>query len=142
MKKYIITAVYKHTRTEYKIEIFADEAEKSPYVFLTTYIRENRYNAGDKNHFKAFQKLRDQILGDGYILNCCGALKNAVQSGAQQTNDKIYLAEIGRGVYAEDEVSIYDYAQAENYTDTYEQDIFCSKWIKSLGKLNKIEGKQ
>ena len=137
MKKYIITAVYRRSKTEYKIDIFADEAERGPYVFLTTFIKENRYNTGDLCYFKAFQKLRDQILADGYALSCCGALKNAVQTEEQKKSDKIYLAELGENLSSENEVSIFDFAEVEKYTDTYEQDKFYSKWIKSLKKQNK-----
>ena len=69
----------------------------------------------------------------GYGIKCNGSCRNVVQSGMMGSNAKNYLVELGKQALLRDTVSIYDYADINEFPNTQEQKAFLQKWIGSLG---------
>lgn len=132
MEKYVVTVVELKTKKELKLEIVADEAETTENIVLAVTIDGEEFSASNYSYLPAYQKLRDALLQKGYGIKCNGSRLNAVQSGMMGANDNIYLAETGKQALKEDIVSIYDYADIEEFPDTLAQMRFFRNWLKSL----------
>lgn len=131
MEKYIVTIIELNIKTETELEILADE--ESDDIVLKAVINNREILVSDYNYLSAYQKLRDCVLSMGYGIKCNGSCLNAVQSGMMGSNAKIYLVELGRQALLRDTVSIYDYADINEFPNTQEQKAFLQKWIGSLG---------
>lgn len=132
MEEYIVTVVNIGNNVESEISILADEAETTDDIILKTNIDGREICAADYNYLPAYQKLRDELLGMGYGIKCCGSRLNAVQSGMMGANYKIYLVRSGQQAKLCDIVSIYEYADIKEFPDTAEQNDFLEKWIASF----------
>ena len=82
-------------------------------------------------YFEVYQELRDKMLNLGYGLKCNGSRINAVQSNMMGTSDKIYLVEMGKPALNKDIVSIWDYAEINEFPNTEEQLKFANRWLDS-----------
>ncbi len=82
-------------------------------------------------YFEVYQELRDKMLDLGYGLKCNGSRINAVQSNMMGTSDKIYLVEMGKPALNKDIVSIWDYAEINEFPNTEEQLKFANRWLDS-----------
>lgn len=71
------------------------------------------------------------MLDLGYGLKCNGSRINAVQSNMMGTSDKIYLVEMGKPALNKDIVSIWDYAEINEFPNTEEQLKFANRWLDS-----------
>lgn len=134
MQKYTVTIIEMTTKEEMKIVIHADEGETSDNIKLSTTINGEDITASHYSYFPAYQSLRDSLLQKGYGLKCNGSRINAVQSGMMGANSNIYLAENGKQALKKDVVSLYDYADIDEFPDTLEQMQFFRMWMKSLAE--------
>ena len=138
MEKYSVMVMNLATKEEMEVVIHADEGETSSNIVLSTTIRGYEVSASHYSYFPAYQSLRDNLLVKGYGLKCNGSRLNAIQPGMMGANDKIYLAEMGKQAQKEDTVSIYDYADIDEFPDTIAQMTYFREWMKSLTeKMNK-----
>lgn len=133
MEEYHIILFNLKTKNEIEATIFEDEDEATGDFTLKIQIEDQEICATDYNSLPAYQKLRDKLLKLGYGIKCNGSRLNAVQSGMMGANDKIYLVELGKQALKKDIVSIYGYAEIDDFPNTEEQTAFSQKWFKSLG---------
>ena len=49
------------------------------------------------------------------------------------TNEKIYLVKLGEQALHKDIVSLYEYAEIDDFPSTEEQNAFSQKWFDSIG---------
>lgn len=133
MEEYRVMLFNLKTKTEMETTIFEDENETTSDFILKVQIEGQEICATDYNSLPAYQKLRDKLLKLGYGIKCNGSRINAVQSGMMGANDKIYLVELGKQALKEDIVSMYGYAEIDDFPGTEEQTAFSRKWFKSLG---------
>lgn len=127
----MVTIINIKTNEESEIPIFADEAETTDDIILKICIDDQEICAADYNYLPAYQKLRDKLLKMNYGIKCNGSRINAVQSGMMGANDKIYLVRSGHKALLKDIVSLYGYADINEFPDTKEQNDFLEKWIAS-----------
>lgn len=132
MEEYIVTIIDIKTNSEIKATIFADEGETTENIVLKINVENKEICVSDDNYLPAYQKLRDQLLEMGYGIKCNGSRLNAVQSGMMGANDKIYLVELGRQALLKDIVSLYGYADINEFPDTKQQTDFLEKWWTSI----------
>ncbi len=76
--------------------------------------------------------MKDKLLELKYRLKCKGSLLNVVQSGMAANSDKIYVVELGRQALIKNLVSIYDYADIFEFSNSKEQNEFAEQWYSSL----------
>lgn len=134
MQKYTVTIMDLTTKEEKEIVIHADEGEASDNIILSITINGEEITASHYSYFPAYQSLRDSLLQKGYGLKCNGSRINAVQSGMMGANSNIYLAENGKQALKEDVVSLYDYANIDDFPDTLAQMNYFRTWMKSLSE--------
>ena len=79
----------------------------------------------------AYQKLRDELLKNGFGLKCNGSLINANQSAMMSNTPKVYLVQIGKQALLENIVNIWGYCDMTYFPDTKEQN-HTEKWWTSL----------
>ena len=82
-------------------------------------------------YFEVFQDLRDKLLDLGYGLKCNGSRINAIQSNMMSSCEKIYLVEMGKPALLKDIVSMWDYAEINEFPNTEEQRAFANRWFNS-----------
>ena len=134
MKQYAVTIMNLTTKEETEIVINADADETNNNVVLSTEVKGNRISASHYNYFPAYQSLRDSLLIKGYGMKCNGSRMNAIQTGMMGANDTICLAEMGKKVQKEEAVSIYEYADIDEFPDTIGQMNYFRAWMKSLSE--------
>ena len=132
MEEYIVFIVSLESNIKFKITILVDEAEKSDDIVLKAYVDGKEVSASDYNYLPAYQKFRDALLSRGYGIKCNGSRINAVQSEMMGANDKIYLVKLGQKALRKDIVSLYDYADINEFPDTQAQKEFFKKWCESI----------
>lgn len=132
MEEYIITIVNIKTNSEFQATIFADEAETTEEILLKVFVEDKAICASDYNYLPAYQKLRDKLLEMDYGIKCNGSRLNAVQSGMMGANEKIYLVKLGEHASSKDIVSLYGYAEIDDFPNTEEQIVFSRKWYNSI----------
>lgn len=136
MEEHSVILVNLETKTEMDTTIFEAEDEVTSNFILKVQIEDQEICATDYNSLPAYQKLRDKLLDLGYGIKCNGSRLNAVQSGMMGANEKIYLVELGKQALSKDIVSMYEYAEIDDFPNTEEQTAFSQKWFKSLGSFS------
>lgn len=132
MEHYTVFTVDLKSNIQRKIEITADEAETTENIVLQCQIDSQEIMVSDYHYFPAYQKLRDKLIKFGYGLLCNGSKLNAVQSGMMGANEKVYLVSLGKQALPNDIVSLWAYADINNFPNTQEQTAFFTKWCASL----------
>ena len=132
MEEYIVTIVNIKTNSEFQATIFADEAEITENIVLKIFVEDDEICLSDDNYLPAYQKLRDKLLKMGYGIKCNGSRLNAMQSGMMGANEKIYLVKLGEQELCKDIVSLYGYAEIDDFPNTEEQIVFSQKWYNSI----------
>lgn len=132
LEKYNITAVNLLNKEKMNLIIVEDEAEKSNDILLTVKLDNKEIVGSSESYFEAFKQLKDKLLELKYGLKCKGSLLNVVQSGMAVNSDKIYIVEFGRQALIKNLVSIYDYADIFEFSNSKEQDEFAEQWYSSL----------
>lgn len=116
------------------IDGVVSEEEQTDEFILRLTVCGREFIGRDYAYHRAFQKLRDGLLGAGYGICCKGALINAVQSEMMSGCEKVYLVELGRQARMSDVVFIYEFADMEDFPDTAAQEGFEESWYDSIGK--------
>ncbi len=132
MEKYNITAVNLLNKEKVNLSIVEDEAETSNDILLTVKVDNKEIVGSSESYFEAFKQLKDKLLELKYGLKCKGSLLNVVQSGMAANSDKIYVVELGRQALIKNLVSIYDYADIFEFSNSKEQNEFAEQWYSSL----------
>ena len=132
MEKYRVILFRLKTKEEREITVFADEGETTDDIILKVQIDDQEICAVDYNYLPAYQKLRDKLLKMGYGIKCNGLCPNAVQSGMMGANPQIYLVKLGEQALSKDIVSLYEYAEIDDFPNTEEQIAFSQKWFNSI----------
>jgi hypothetical protein len=132
MERYMITAISLETHSELSLTIEADEGETTDGIILTTHIAGVAISAKNHGYFQAFQELRDALLQHGYGLKCAGSKLNALQSGMASGTNKIYIVTLGQQALRKDLISLYDYADANEFPNSESQNDFAKQWFDSL----------
>lgn len=132
MEKYNITAVNLLNKEKMNLIIVEDEAETSNDILLTVKLDNKEIVGSSESYFEAFKQLKDKLLELKYGLKCKGSLSNVVQSGMAANSDKIYIVELGRQALRKNLVSIYDYTDIFEFSNSKEQDEFAEQWYSSL----------
>ena len=116
-------------------EITADEGETSDNVILTANVCGKEYFSKKMFYLESYMHLRDELLKDGFGLQCCGSLINADQSAmlADSYAPQIYLTELGRPALMKDIIGIWDHCDITEFPTSAEQREFTEKWLGSLG---------
>lgn len=132
MEEYNVTAVNILNKEKMNLIIISDETETSDDILLTVKFDNNEIVGSSESYFEAFKKLKDKLLELKYGLKCKGSLPNVVQSGMAANSDKIYIVELGKHALRKNLVSIYDYADIFEFSNSKEQDEFAEQWYSSL----------
>ena len=132
MEKYRVLLFSLKTKKEMETTIYADEGETTDDIILKVQIDDQEVCAVDTNYLPAYQKLRDKLLKMGYGIKCNGSRLNALQSGMMGANEKIYLVKLGEQALNKDIVSLYEYAEIDEFPNTEEQIAFSQKWFNSI----------
>lgn len=106
-------------------------SEKDEDFIIETTIDGIEIKSVGYGYFEVFQEFRDKLLELGYGLKCNGARINAIQSNMMGACDKIYLVEMGKPALLKDIVSIWDYAEINEFPYTEEQQAFVNRWSNS-----------
>ena len=133
MEEYKVMLFSMKTKEEMETTIYADEGESTDNIILKVQINGHEICSADYNYLPAYQKLRDELLRIGYGIKCNGSRLNAVQSGMMGANEKIYLVKLGEQALLKDIVSLYEYAEIDDFPNTEEQIAFSQKWFDSIG---------
>ena len=107
-------------------------SEKDEDFIIETTIDGIELKSVGQGYFEVFQELRDKLLELGYGLKCNGARINAIQSKMMGACEKIYLAEMEKPALNKDIVSIWDYAEINEFPNTEEQQAFTNRWLNSI----------
>ena len=107
-------------------------SEKDEDFIIETTIDGIELKSVGQGYFEVFQELRDKLLELGYGLKCNGARINAIQSNVMGACEKIYLAEMEKPALNKDIVSIWDYAEINEFPNTEEQQAFTNRWLNSI----------
>ena len=67
----------------------------------------------------------------GYGLKCNGSRINAIQLNMMASYEKIYLVEMRKPTLRKDIVSIWDYAEINEFPNTKEQRTFADRWLNA-----------
>ena len=132
LEEYNVTAVNILNKEKMNLIIISDETETSDDILLTVKFDNNEIVGSSESYFEAFKKLKDKLLELKYGLKCKGSLPNVVQSGMAANSDKIYIVELGKHALRKNLVSIYDYADIFEFSNSKEQDEFAEQWYSSL----------
>lgn len=132
MEKYRVLLFSLKTKEEMETTIYADEGETTDDIILKVQIDDQEICAVDSNYLPAYQKLRDKLLKIGCGIKCNGSRLNAVQSGMMGANPQIYLVKLGEQALSKDIVSLYEYAEIDDFPNTEEQIAFSQKWFNSI----------
>lgn len=132
MEKYRVLLFSLKTKKEMETTIYADEGETTDDIILKVQIDDQEICAVDSNYLPAYQKLRDKLLKIGCGIKCNGSRLNAVQSGMMGANPQIYLVKLGEQALSKDIVSLYEYAEIDDFPNTEEQIAFSQKWFNSI----------
>lgn len=132
MEKYRVLLFSLKTKKEMETTIYADEGETTDDIILKVQIDGQEICAVDSNYLPAYQKLRDKLLKIGCGIKCNGSRLNAVQSGMMGANPQIYLVKLGEQALSKDIVSLYEYAEIDDFPNTEEQIAFSQKWFNSI----------
>jgi hypothetical protein len=132
MENYTVIASSLIAHTEISLIIEADEAEITENIVLTVRIDGDTISASNYGYFQAFQEIRDVLLQKGYGLKCAGAMLNAVQSPMASATDKVYMVTLGKQSALKDLISLYEYIDIDEFSNTNEQNRFFEQWLQSL----------
>ena len=134
MEKYIVKILKLSSGENFSAEIVADEGETSDNVILSAEIGGKKYFAKEEYYLDAYMKFRDELLSDGFGLQCCGSLINANQSSmmAQSYTPQVYLIELGRPARMKDIAGIWDHCDITDFPTSSEQREYTEKWYGSL----------
>lgn len=132
MEEYTVTAVNLLNKEKINLIIVETETETSDDILLTVKLDNNEIVGSSESYFEAFKQLKDKLLELKYGLKCKGSLPNVVQSGMAANSDKIYIVELGRQALRKNLVSIYDYADIFEFSNSKEQDEFAEQWYSSV----------
>jgi hypothetical protein len=132
LDEYNVTAVNLLNKKEMNLIIVADEAEASDDILLSVKLDNNEIVCSSESYFETFKQLKDKLLELKYGLKCKGSLPNVVQSGMAAYSDKIYIVELGRQALRKNLVSIYEYIDIFDFSNSKEQDDFSKQWYSSL----------
>ncbi|SFD39297.1 hypothetical protein [Clostridium uliginosum] len=132
MEKYNVIVVNLLNKKKSNLIIEADEAETSDDILLFVKLDNNEIVGGSEGYFEAFKQLKDKLLDLNYGIKCKGSLPNVVQSGMAANSDKIYVVELGKQALRKNLVSIYEYADIFEFSNSEEQDEFAEQWYSSL----------
>jgi len=132
MEKHAVTAISLSAQSEFTLTIEIDEDAATGDFAFSTYVEGNCISVSEYGYFEAFQVIRDELLDKGYGMKCVGAKLNAVQSSMSSATDSVYLVTLGRQALRSDLMSIYEYAEIDEFPNTEKQSEFFEKWIKSL----------
>lgn len=130
MEKYNVVLLKMDSDIEVNSVIYAHEDETD--ITLKTVIDDKDIISGSVQYLEAYQKIRDELLKNGYGLKCKGSLINAVQSAMMAYTSKIYLVHKGRQALQKDIVNIWDYCNIKHFPTTVEQKKFTEEWYISL----------
>lgn len=130
MEHYEVTVINLHTKKETQLSVDVDEAETSESIIISAVASNMEITSSNHNYLSAYQAFRDQLLQLGYGIKCNGSKRNAVQSGMMGANDKIYLVEMGKQAQRKNIVSIWDFADIDEFPDTMQQCAFFEQWMK------------
>ena len=133
MGKHSVMLFNLKTHDEMETKILADEGETTEKIILKVQIEDQEICAADSDYFPAFQKLRNKLLRVGYGIKCNGSRLNAVQSGMMGASERIYLVKLGEQALDKDVVSLYGFAEIDEFPNTEEQTAFFQKWLRSIG---------
>ncbi|WP_061313637.1 hypothetical protein [Clostridium botulinum] len=132
MEKYNVTVVHILNKEETNLIIKSDEAETSDDIFFFVKLDNDEIVGSSEGHFEAFKQLKDKLLDLNYGIKCKGSLPNVVQSGMAANSDKIYVVELGKQALRKNLVSIYEYADILEFSNSKEQDEYAERWYSSL----------
>ena len=132
MEKYDIKLYDMNRSSEIAGVVFADEGESSDDIVLKIEVEDIAVTAKAEDYLSAYQKIRDELLKNGFGLKCNGSLINANQSAMMSYTPKVYLVEIGKQALLKDIVNIWGYCDINYFPDTKEQNQFTEKWWASL----------
>lgn len=130
MEKYNIVLLKIDSGAEVNSVIYADE--NGIVINLKISIDDKEIIFESEQYLKAYQKIRDELLKNGYGLKCKGSLINACQSGMMSYTSKVYLVQKGRQALQKDIVNIWEYCDIKHFPTTIEQKNFIEEWYISL----------
>ncbi len=135
MEKYEVILYDMDSASEVKGTVYADEGDTSDDIILEISVGKNTITEKADSYLAAYQKLRDELLKNGFGLKCNGSLVNANQSGMMSYTSKIYLVELGKQALTKDIVNIWDHCDMTSFPDTKEQNSYIEKWYDSFKRI-------
>lgn len=133
MEEYSVIIIDLKTQREQQVMIEVDEAEMTENIVIHATIAEQEIVSSHDIYLVAYQEFRDELLHMGFGMKCNGSRLNAVQSGMMGATNKVYLVEMGKKALLKDIVSIWEYADLENFPDTRQQQSYFEQWSHSFG---------
>lgn len=134
MEKYEVIIKELNSNHELPLILEVDEAETTEDIVIHAFVSEQKIISTNCNYFSAYQEFRDQLFQLGYGIKCNGSRINAVQSGMMGATDKVYLVEMGKQALMKDVVSIFDYADLNEFPNTEQQLARFEQWRSSLSE--------
>ena len=134
MERYEINIIGSKDKCESQLLIEVDEAETSENITIKAMVNGTEIAAVNYNYLSAFREFQDKLLRLRYGMKCNGARINAVQSPMMGATERVYLVEMGRKASMSDVVSMWDYAEINNFIDSKEQSRFFEQWSGSWVK--------
>lgn len=132
MEEYSVFIIDLKTQREQQVMIEADEAELTENILIHALIAGQEIEASHSSYLAAYQEFRDKLLHMGFGMKCNGSRLNAVQSGMMSATNKVYLVEMGKKALLKDIVSIWEYADLDNFPDTRQQQSYFEQWSHSF----------
>lgn len=129
MEHYKIILSDLNTKNDFPLLAEVDEGETTNNIIIKAQLFGREITSSGENYLPSYQEFRDKLLSLGYGIKCNGSRLNAVQSGMMGASDNIYLVTMGRKARKEDIVSLWEYAEIDDFPNTAKQLAFFQKWL-------------